>query len=365
MSCGVKYGDYTAGRRALVGGELLDTRLELDGDRYALGLSSTGADQFQGFHCQNMFIVVDEAGGVSEPIYEAIDAIMTSANPRLLLIGNPTTPSGAFHRAFYQESSIYETITISALESPNVVAGAVVIPGLTTAEWVAERRAVWGQDSPVYRARVLGEFPDRAEDSLFSVSDIEAAVMPAEASGHCDVAAREPVMIGVDVARYGSDRSVVLVRQGDIVQDIQVYPRLDTMELVGRVITTVRERTPELVNVDEVGLGAGVLDRLRELGIQARGVNGAARPFLDSICGNLRAEGYWSLRERFQNRRIRIPRDAELMAELAALRYRINSSGKVMIESKETIRGRGLPSPDKADALMLAFLKDVPPVALL
>ena len=134
-----------------VGGELLDTRLELAGDRYALGLSSTGADQFQGFHCQNMFIVVDEAGGVSEPIYEAIDAIMTSANPRLLLIGNPTTPSGAFHRAFYQESGIYETITISALESPNVVAGAVVIPGLTTAEWVAERRAVWGQDSPVYR----------------------------------------------------------------------------------------------------------------------------------------------------------------------------------------------------------------------
>ena len=200
---------------------------------------------------------------------------------------------------------------------------------------------------------------------MFSVSDIEAAVMPTEAPGHREVAGWEPVMIGVDVARYGSDRSVVLVRQGDIVQDIQVYPRLDTMELVGRVITTVRERTPELVNVDEVGLGAGVLDRLRELGIQARGVNGAARPFLDSICGNLRAEGYWSLRERFQNRRIRIPRDAELMAELAALRYRINSSGKVMIESKETIRGRGLPSPDKADALMLAFLKDVPPVALL
>ena len=206
-------------RRAsgVVGGELLDTRLELAGDRYALGLSSTGADQFQGFHCQNMFIVVDEAGGVSEPIYEAIDAIMTSANPRLLLIGNPTTPSGAFHRAFYQESSIYETITISALESPNVVAGAVVIPGLTTAEWVAERRVVWGQDSPVYRARILGEFPDRAEDSLFSVSDIEAAVMSTEAPGHSDNAGWDPVMIGVDVARYGSDRSVVLVRQGDLV----------------------------------------------------------------------------------------------------------------------------------------------------
>ena len=100
-------------RRApdVLGGQLLDTRWELAQDRYALGLSANGADQFQGFHCENMFVVVDEAEGVAEPIYEAVEALMTSANPRLLLIGNPTTTYGAFHRAFHQE--IYHTITIS------------------------------------------------------------------------------------------------------------------------------------------------------------------------------------------------------------------------------------------------------------
>ena len=106
-----------------LGGRLLDTRWELGDDRYALGLSADGPDQFQGFHSPNMLIVVDEAEGVSDNIYEAIEAVMTSADPRLLLIGNPTTTSGMFRRAFYEERQIYHCITISALESPNYAGG--------------------------------------------------------------------------------------------------------------------------------------------------------------------------------------------------------------------------------------------------
>ena len=103
-----------------LGGRMLDTRWELSADRYAMGLSADGADQFQGFHSPHMFIVVDEAEGVSEEIYEAIESVMTSADPLLLLIGNPTSMSGAFRRAFFEERAIYRTITISALDSPNV-----------------------------------------------------------------------------------------------------------------------------------------------------------------------------------------------------------------------------------------------------
>ena len=128
------------GAAETLGGTLLDTRWELAEDRYALGLSADGADQFQGFHCRNVLVVVDEAEGVDEEIYEAIDSVMTSENPTLLLIGNPTSTSGPFHRAFHQESGIYRTITISALDSPNVATGRIEIPGLTTAEWVEERR---------------------------------------------------------------------------------------------------------------------------------------------------------------------------------------------------------------------------------
>jgi len=134
----------------LLGGKMLDTRWELADDRYAMGLSAESADQFQGFHSPNMFIVVDEAEGVSEEIYEAIEAVMTSADPLLLLIGNPTIVTGAFRRAFYEERHLYHNITKSAKDSPNVKEGKTLIPGLTSARWVEERRETWGEDNPIY-----------------------------------------------------------------------------------------------------------------------------------------------------------------------------------------------------------------------
>ena len=152
-----------------IGGHMLQTRYEAAEDRFALGLSTDEVDQFQGFHSPNMLIVVDEAEGVTEEIYEAIDAVMTAGSSKLLLIGNPTSITGTFRRAFHEDRRLYHNITISALDSPNVKEQHVVIPGLTTHEWVAERLAIWGQDSPMYHARVLGDFSDRAENSLISL----------------------------------------------------------------------------------------------------------------------------------------------------------------------------------------------------
>ncbi len=378
-----------------LGGTLLDTRWELAEDRYALGLSADGADQFQGFHCENVLVVVDEAEGVDEEIYEAVEAVMTSQNPRLLLIGNPTRTDGSFHRAFHEEAGIYRRFTISALESPNVVKGKVDIPGLVTAEWVEERRSVWKENSDRFRSRVLGEFPRRGEDNLIAIEDIEAAVYedapsplagegwgvgannysplrddtfgmflggagspsprpsPIEGEG-----ALGRVVIGVDVARFGSDRTVVLMRRGDTVVSIRAFSRIDTMAAAGQVMVAVREHRPDLVNVDAIGVGAGLADRLREQGVPARGVNVAEKPRRDKTCANLRAEGYQSLAQRFRDRRIRIPRDAELISELAALRYEYDSRGRLLIESKANMKKRGVGSPDKADALMLAFLDE-------
>ena len=351
----------------VLGGEMLDTRWELSVERYAMGLSADNADQFQGFHSPNMFIVVDEAEGVSEEIYEAIEAVMTSADPLLLLIGNPTTMSGAFRRAFYEEREIYHTITISALDSPNVQAGRVVIPGLTTAAWVEERRKIWGEESDIYCARVLGEFPERGENTLFSLADIEAAVngiidaeswsVDGETVTGAERAGNGEVVIAVDVARYGSDRSVILRRRGDSVEDIQALRQLDTMDLTGRVAAAIREYNPSRVCIDEIGVGAGVVDRLRELGHQVYGINVAHRARDEKLFVNLRAEGYWRLSERFSRGEISIPNDRELIGELAALRYGYDSNGRIKIESKDEMRKRGLPSPDKADALMLAFLE--------
>ena len=259
-----------------LGGKLLDTRLETSDGRFALGLSADSDEEFQGFHSPNMLIVVDEAEGVEDTIYEAIEAIMTSENCRLLLIGNPTTMSGSFRRAFYEDTGLYHTITISALESPNVKNGRVGIRGLATRRWVDERKKVWGEENPIYQARVLGEFPDQGEDTLIALSWIEAAAKrePVRPDAE-DASPSDPVVLAVDVARFGSDKSVILRRRGMVVEDIQAYRGLDTMKLTGLVVDAIKKVsgweegegvTPTLPNtspyldvvVDEVGIGAGV-----------------------------------------------------------------------------------------------------------
>ena len=348
------------GAADVLGGKMLDTRWEISDDRYAIGLSADSSDQFQGFHSENLLIVVDEAAGVGDDIYEAIEAVMTSASPRLLLIGNPTTVSGAFRRAFYQERHLYKTVTISALDSPNVQQGRIVIPGLVTPEWVEEREETWGKDNPIYRARVLGEFPEQEEDTLIKLSDIEAAARPEELPEVIVPGEYRPgaeVVLAVDVARFGSDSSVILRRRGDVVEEVHAYRRLDIMELAGWVAAAIREWSPSRVFVDEIGLGAGVVDRLKEQGYDVRGINVARKARADGLFTNSRAEGYWNLRELFASRKISIPPDNRLMGELAALRYGYDSVGRVKIEGKDAMKKRGLPSPDRADALMLAFLE--------
>ena len=335
-----------------LGGKLLDTRLEMSEGRFALGLSADSDEEFQGFHSPNMLIVVDEAEGVEETIYEAIESLMTSENCKLLLIGNPTTTSGGFRRAFYEDRELYRTVTISAMDSPNVKEGRVDIRGLVSRRWVEERKKVWGEENPIYQARVLGEFPDQGEDMLIPLSLLEAAVkreMP-------EPSATEPVILAVDVARFGSDKSVILRRRGTVVEEIDGYRGMDTMKLAGRVIDAMNRCDPDEVVVDEVGIGAGVVDRLREQGYRVQGVNvGMAARDSDHFA-NLRAEGFWNLRQLFLEGGVEIPSDNELVGQLAGLRYTFNSLGRVIIESKEDMRRRGAASPDKADAMMLAFL---------
>ena len=323
-----------------LGGKLLETRLEMSDGRFALGLSADSDEEFQGFHSPNMLIVVDEAEGVEEPIYEAIEAVMTSENCRVLLIGNPTTMSGTFRRAFYEDRDLYHTITISALDSPNMQAGRAVIRGLATRRWVEERKKVWGEENPIYQARVLGEFPDQGEDTLIALSHIEAAAKRERSS--------PPDSEAVVVARFGSDKSVILRRRGMVVEEIMAYRGLDTMKLAGHVVAAIDACRPQEV----------LVDRLREQGYRVRGVN-VGRAARDSEhYANLRAEGYWNLRQLFLDGSMCIPPDNELVGQLAGLHYTFNSLGRVLIESKEEMRQRSVPSPDKADALMLAFLSN-------
>ncbi len=139
-------------------------------------------------------------------------------------------------------------------------------------------------------------------------------------------------------------------------EELRSYHSLDTMKLVGHIVAAIDQWKPDQVVVDEVGIGAGVVDRLKEQGYSVRGVNVGSAAQEHEHFANLRAESYWNLRQLLLDGSVALPKDNELVVQLAALKYSFNSQGKVLIESKDDMRRRGVPSPDKADALMLAFL---------
>ena len=351
------------GNEELIDGKLTRMALELGDKHYAHGISTNEPERFQGFHEGNILFVVDEASGMREDIFEAIEGSMTSAGARLLLLGNPTALGGTFYEAFHRRRDLWHTLHISAFDTPNVKSGRIDVPGLVSPQWVEDAALNWGEDSPMYEVRVLGEFPSEGEDSLIALRLIEAAVVrepPTLREPQGDPSARgEPIELGVDVARFGNDRSVICARQGERVLSLEAFSRQDTMATVGRVVEAVRRFTPDevaAVRVDTIGIGAGVVDRLRELGVAGVvAVNVSERARNPEQFLNLRAELFDGLRQRFQEGRMQIPDHPDLIAELSSLRYSYSSSGQIRLESKDALRSHGLPSPDHADALMLAF----------
>ncbi|MCI0851328.1 MAG: AAA family ATPase, partial [Chloroflexi bacterium] len=545
---------------ALIGGKIGRTTLELSPRHFATGLSTDSPERFQGFHETNILFVVDEASGVHEEVFEAIEGSMTSRRVRLLLIGNPTSLSGTFYRAFHQNRAQYKTIHISAFDTPNLrppahnqlpllregaggrvdkegpsdpitpapvrkvkcdarlahashLASAAsarpeltqdrsegpgdpithgpkrrggsdlpvedntdaetlsnraqgtsrevrpatnrvvdpsspqrngqkppenfgyapetarviqrqegwnktVIPGIVTPEWVDDARMTWGVNSTQYQVRVLGEFPTQSDDTLIPLTHIEAAISsqsglaPAhraiasqvptpsddaarpgsgppsfgkglgegsiaaaicsrQSSGKSASDARsltqdardrtKPVQIGVDVARFGTDRTVICIRQGNRVIALDQHQKLDTMRTTGLIVKAIAEYNPQAVRIDEIGVGAGVVDRLHELNYSmVEGVNVGNRATDPEHFFNLRSELYDGLRARFEEQTIEIPHDEDLIGQLASIRIEYTSRGQLKVEPKETMRRRSLPSPDKADALLLAFAPTPP-----
>jgi hypothetical protein len=338
---------------ALIGGKLSNTSIELDDKHFAVGLSTDQPERFQGFHEGNILFVVDEASGVREGIYEALEGSMTSSNSKVLLIGNPTSLRGTFYDAFHRRRNLWHTIHISAFDTPNLKSEGVKYPTLVIPGWVADAELNWGVDSYQYQVRVLGEFPSSSEDTLIPLKEIEQA----RGSAPFEWTEREAAIeLGVDVARFGSDRTAICVRAGPKVLGIETFQNLDTMQTAGEVTNVGRRYGASLIRVDEIGIGAGVVDRLNEMGeFEVVGVNVSRRAIYTEHFANYRAEMFDGLRKRFHDKQILIPDNAELISQLTSIRYSFTSSGQLRIEEKRDLRSRGEKSPDMADALALAF----------
>lgn len=337
---------------------------------YAAGLSTNEPDRFQGFHEEYILVVVDEAAGVSEAIFEAVEGVLTSKGARLLLLGNPTAIGGTFYQAF--KSPTFAKIHVSAFDTPNFTAFGITPediydgsyklkigdkdlpnPRLITPEWVRGRYLEWGTDSPAWSARVLGNFPSQAEDTLIPLVWVELAMErweEAEASGE--------IQIGADVAAFGSDRSVIVVRHGSKIIEIKSYAKQSTMETAGLIKDLAREYGTERISVDEIGVGRGVVDALEEQGFDDVGVNVAERAYDPERFYNLRSEIWWNLRERLNPESddpISLPPNDDLLSELASIKYKLTSRGSVQVEAKDAMKKRLGHSPDMADAICLAL----------
>jgi hypothetical protein len=318
---------------------------------------------FQGIHARYVLVIVDEASGIPKSLWDAIDSIVTNDDSRVVAIGNPDDPTSQFAENC-KPGSEYKVIRISAFDTPNFTKEAKELPEdilqeLTSRTWVEERKKKWGEDSALYIAKVLGEFPDAGTDNLIPLSWVERARErdPADVPRR----KRQPTELGVDVARFGEDESVIALRTGVVARILDRWRKADTMATAGRVRKALRETGATAAKIDVVLLGAGVQDRLVELGEPAAGLNGGA-PAIDSErFANARTEWFWGLRERFEAGDIVLdPSDEEAAGQLASLKYKFTSRGQIQVETKKEARARGIPSPDHADAVMLAFATPPP-----
>jgi hypothetical protein len=344
-----------------------------DGTLIGFGRKPADTDEhgFQGIHRRYVLVVLDEACGIPAQLWTAVEAITTNADCRILAIGNPDDPATEFAQVC-KPGSGWNVIRINGMETPNFTPDRVaelpelarlfaklgieptteVVPDalrplMLDPEWVADKIRRWGVESPRFVSKVLGEFPDIGEDVLFPPSLIRSAQERTCEPGPLNI-------LGVDVARYGSDRTIFALRRGPVMRVVGDYSKQSTTETTGRVVAAKAEHGVHEIRVDGVGVGGGVVDQLLELGHDVTDMQAGAKAVDSEHYVNARAEWFWSLRQRFEDGDADIdPADDDLAAQLGAMRYKYTSRGQIQIESKDDMRKRGMPSPDRADALML------------
>lgn len=315
-----------------------------------------------GVHCDGgwVLLVGDEASGIPEAVFEAASGSMSGERVTTLLLGNPVRSTGYFFDTHNKLATHWTTFRVSCIESPRV-----------RKQWVEEMRVKYGVDSNAFRVRVLGQFPVGDDDTIIPMEAITSAE-----GREIEPTPGTVTVWGLDVARFGSDSTALAKRRGRIlIEPIRFFHGLDTMQVAGRVKmeydTTKEKDRPVEILVDVIGYGAGVVDRLRELGLPARGINVSESPALGETYRNLRAELWFRCRDWFLGRDVCIPSRGvslsavekesmeRLVEELAAVRFKVtDSTGKVLAESKAEMKKRGLKSPDGADALVLTFASD-------
>jgi len=301
--------------------------------------SNDRPEALAGVHSEHVLIVVDEASAIPESVFEAAAGSMSGHSATTILISNPTRNSGLFYQTHHSLASDWFRIHVSCVDNP-----------LVSSDFVKQISSTYGPDSNAYRIRVLGEFAASDDDTLIPAASVDSARLRDVPTSPSD-----DLVYGLDVARFGTDRTALCKRRGNVVLEIKSWGGLDLMQTVGYIVNEAKKDSPSEICVDTIGLGSGVADRLREMGYNVRDVNVSESSAMNPNANKLRDELWMAVRDWLDTKTAKLPKDESLRQELVAPRYTFTSSGKLVVESKDSLRKRGMRSPDLADSLCLTF----------
>jgi hypothetical protein len=297
-------------------------------------------DALQGFHADNILFLIDEASGVDEKVFEVARGALSTPNARVLMTGNPTQTTGYFFQSHNKNRDTWIRFTFSCLDSP-----------LVDSSYAKEIADEYGEDSDMYRVRVLGEFPHASVLQLIPSNIVD------EAMGRNlreDVYINSPIVLGVDVSYFGDDRCSIFKRQG-LASWLLWYGRnIDTTQLATITANFEDQHNADAVNIDLTGWGAGVKDAGTSWGRNWNGIMVGSASSKQN-CFNKRAEIWWDMLQWLKDGGC-LPNEPDLRDDLVGPQYFYSrSSNKIQLEAKKDMKTRGLASPDLAEGLALTF----------
>lgn len=304
----------------------------------AIPWTENNSEAFAGTHEDNVLNVFDEASSIPDVIWDVVEGSMTTAGAKWAAFGNPTRNTGRFRECWGRFRHRWATMQVDSRTAKQADRAQIDA-------WIAD----YGLDSDFVKVRILGEFPSQSANQFISTADVDKCI--AYKAEGCEAM---PKILAADIARFGDDQSVICKRQGRKVGPFKSWRGLDLMASADRIAKEIDEWEPDAAVIDETGIGAGVVDRLTQLGYDVFGFNGGERPNDADTYKNRRVE-IWGLMRDALRSRLELPDDYDLKQDLIGPEYSFTSSQQLMLERKEDMKRRGLSSPDKGDALAMTW----------
>ncbi len=299
-----------------------------------------------GVHGKFVLYIVDEASGIDQKIFDVIDGALTGDRFLFVMCSNPTRTFGTFYDSHNKNKKLYRTIHLDSEKSANV-----------KPKWVETMAEKYGRESDTFRVRVNGNFPKTSTNSLFTLEMIEQLFNQKRIVDDSGIG-----VFGCDIARYGDDKTIVFSRKGYKGMFFREYSKQDTMTTASKIIyeyNSIYDK-PDYLFVDTIGVGAGVYDRLSQLGLSEKLIDAnASKASTNQIYNNKRTEMYHNLVEATK-KGLFIPYDEDLEEELLAITYSVEPNGKIKLCSKDEIKDAIGRSPDKSDSVALTFYETLP-----